>query len=234
MTIDYESFMRASTLSHSVQGASLLLLGLAEIYTRDNPGHKAGLAGAIGLMLGGAASFIILLVLPGSGSFNGLLEALAARKGFYIFVSFSCLFTAMGLSRLMQQLTGGKGRAWQAVFLLLLAATGVVYLLMGGRVNEEVARQVMKQHLTIGVMLLLAVLVKAVNLFSGSRLLNRAWAILLIAVSVQLLAYREKPGAFAVHTVTIQTGPVLPAAAGIALPVDLKNAAPPLKKRPGN
>ncbi|PIU19396.1 MAG: hypothetical protein COT18_07705 [Elusimicrobia bacterium CG08_land_8_20_14_0_20_59_10] len=231
MAIDFDNFARVSTLVHSIQGASLLLLGAAEAYLIKKPGHKAGLAGPFALILGGGACICVILALLGGWSFDGLAQALAARKGFYIFIASSCLFAAAGLSRLMQHAAGERGRSWQVVFLLLMAMTGVLYLMTAGRVNEEVFRQVMIPHSFMGGALLLGVLARAGQLFFGRKALHLAWVALLTVASFQLLAYRENPGSFGVRTVTLELPPGLPAATGLILPVQNPNNAPPAAEK---
>ena len=237
MTIDYASFARASTLIHVIQGAALLLLGVAEACTLTKPGNKAELTASLALLLAGVGSFFVILALPGSWSFGQMLAALAERRGFYVFIAFSCLFAAAGLSRLMEYAMGKQNGGWQKLFVFLVAMIGVLYLLLPGRVNEEAFRQVLVPHAFIGGVLLAAVLFKAAHFIFEKKALHIAWAALLVAASFQLFAYRETPDAFGVRSVTLELGPgaALPAAENASIPVATKNnAAPAAKKRTHN
>ncbi len=227
MTIDYGDFTRASNVIHWLQGAALLVLGAAEAYALENRGRKFILAAALVLAVSGAAMFAAVLALPGGWSFAQLASALQVRRGFYLFIAFACLYGAAGLSRLTYEALGRGGGSWRGLFLALLAFTGALYFMMAGRVNEEAWRQVLVCHSAVGFTLLLAVAAKTADVFFGRRKLHLAWAVLLLAAGLQLVAYRETPGAFAPRLVTLESAPELP-------PAPLKNAKPADKKRPGN
>lgn len=229
MSVNYDSFTHASTLIHCLQGGAFLLLGAAEVYLLKQPGRKAGFVGALALLLAGVLGFIVILAVPGGWNFGGLAGALAARRGFHIFVAFSCLFAAAGLSRLMQ-LTAPAGGRWQAAFLVFLAAIGVLYFMLAWRVNAEALRTVLLPHAAIGAALLLAVGAKAFNSFSGRRALQLCWAALLLVTGLQLLAYREAEAAFGPHLVTLEAGPLQPEPA----PATIKNVPTAAKERSGN
>ena len=229
MTVDYDSFTRASTLIHSLQGGALLLLGAAEAWALKQPARRAGLVGPAALLLAGVLGFAVILAVPGGWSFSALAGALAARGGFRLFIAFSCLFSAAGLSLLMQRTVPSGGR-WQAFFLFFLASIGALYFMLAWRVNEEAWRAVLLPHAAIGGALLLAVAAKAFHSFSGRRALQVCWALLVVAAAVQLLAYREASAAFGPHVVTLEDGPLQPQPA----PAAIKNVPTALKKRPGN
>jgi len=226
MTIDFDSFARASTLIHITQGAALFVLGAAEIYTRGDQDSRASLAGPLALLAAAIVMPLFMLALPGGWSLTQLRAALEIRKGFYLFVAFACLFGAAGLSRIASR--SSKGGGWRALFLFFLAASGALYFTLAWRVNEEAWRQVLAWHAAIGTTLLLAVAAKAAYIFSGRRALHVCWAALLLVTSLQLLAYKEIPGAFSLRIVTFQAGPQLPAMKPAAA---RKNAGTADKKR---
>lgn len=231
MTVNYAGFAAASTLIHSFQGAALLLLGAVEIYSLDKPESGLKLAGPLALLAAAVAIPLAALALPGGWSLEGLKAALEARRGFYLFIAFACLFGAAGLSRLTQLALDRKAGAWQALFLFFLAACGALYFVLPWRVNDEAWRQTLPWHAAMGFTLLLAVALKAAHIFSGKRKLHVAWAALLILTALQLAAYRETEGAFGLRLVTVETAPQLPAAK-IAAPAQHKNASTADKKRP--
>ncbi|PJA12986.1 MAG: hypothetical protein COX65_07705 [Elusimicrobia bacterium CG_4_10_14_0_2_um_filter_56_8] len=207
MIIDYAGFTRASNLVHLLQGSALLLLGSAEAYSLKNNGKKYMLAVSLLVAVLGAAMFVAVLALPGGWDFSRLAQALQARRGFYLFISFACLYGAAGLSRFMHELSDRGGSGWMALFLALLASSGALYFLMAWRVNEEAWRQVLAWHSAIGLTLLLAVAAKSAELFLKRRALQAAWAALLIFAGLQLAAYKEAPGSFAPRLVTIESSP---------------------------
>lgn len=207
MTVDYSSFAKASTLIHLFQGIALIGLGAAEAYALDNPGRKAPLFSALLLAACGAAGVVAVLALPGGWSLEQLGVALNLRRGFYLFIAFSCLFCAAGLSRVTQTAIGRDGGGWRNLFLLLLAAAGALYFLLAWRVNVEVRREVLVLHSTMGVTLLLAVAAKAAHIITGRRRLHIAWAVLLLVTGLQLATYREKREAFEIRLITMQAGP---------------------------
>lgn len=211
MTLDYADFTRASTLIHLAQGLALLALGAAEAYAADNPGRKAGLAGAAALLLAAAAVPLIILALPGGWSLEQARLALDVRRGFLIFVALACLFGAAGLSRLTQLLLAREGGGWRNLFLLFLALIALLYFHLGQRVNEEAAREVTAWHSAAGVTLLLAV--AAATAAAGRRRLRLAWAALLLAAGLQLAVYREKPDSFGLRLVTVTSEAEAPAPA---------------------
>ena len=210
MTVDYESFTRASTAIHIAQGAALFLLGAAEAYSHDNPDARAVLAGPLALLAAAAAVPLIMLGVTGHWDFGQLKAALEIRRGFYLFIAFACLFGAAGLSRLTLAALKKDGGGWQAAFLFFLAAAGALYFLLAWRVNESAWRQVLAWHAAIGATLLLAVAAKTAHLFSGRRALHAAWGVLLLMAGMQLMAYREDPGTFGLHMVTFQSAPDMP------------------------
>ena len=226
MTIDYGDFTRASDLIHRLQGGALLALGAAEAYAQDNKGKKAVLAASLLFTFAGAAMLAAVLALPGGWSLEQLATALQARRGFHLFIAFSCLYCAAGLSRFMQESFGRA--AWRSVFLFLLALIVGLYFALAWRVNEEAWRQVLVWHSAIGFTLLLAVAVKSADIFLRRRALRLAWAVLLMMAGLQLVSYREAPGAFAPRLVTLESAPEIPP---VAVP---KNAKTADKKRPGN
>lgn len=211
MTIDYDSFSKASTLIHAGQGAALFVLGAAEAYSHDNPGSRAALAGPLALLAAALAMPLVLLGLTGNWSVEQLKAALEIRRGLYLFIAFACLFGAAGMSRLTQAALKKDGGGWQAAFLFFLAAAGALYFLLPWRVNEEAWRQVLAWHSAIGATLLLAVAAKAAHIFSGRRWLHAAWGVLLLMTAVQLMSYKEAPGAFGLRMVTFQAAPDMPA-----------------------
>ncbi|HNW44482.1 MAG TPA: hypothetical protein PKI19_08250 [Elusimicrobiales bacterium] len=236
MTVDYDSFTRASTFIHWLQGGALLLLGAAEAYALKRPGRRAGLIGPLALLLAGAAGLAVILALQGDWSFTGLAGALALRRGFHLFIAFSCLFVAAGLSGLMHYLTGAGSRRWQIPFLVFLAAIAALYFLLAWRVNDDALRAVLRAHAAIGGALLLAVLAYAFYAASGRRALHTCWVLLLLAAGAQLLAYRENAAAFGPRIVTVEAGAppaAQPVKAAAPTAVTL-NAALADKKRSGN
>ena len=227
MTIDYSDFTRASNIIHWLQGGVLLLLGAAEAYALDNKGKKFVLAASLVLAVSGAAMFAAMLALPGGWSFSQLATALQVRRGFYLFIAFACLYSAAGLSLLTHEALGRDGGGWRALFLVLLAFAGTLYFLMAGRVNEEAWCQVLVWHSAIGFTLLLAVAARAADIFLRRRALRLAWAVLLLITGLQLVSYKETPGAFAPRLVTFESAPEVP-------PASFKNTKPADKRRSGN
>lgn len=229
MIVIYDGFTAASTLIHSSQGAALLLLGAVEAYSLDKPDNKFRLAGPLALLAAAVAIPLSVLALPAGWSLDTFKPALDARRGFYLFIAFACLFGAAGLSRLTQLALDRKAGGWQAVFLIFLAVCGALYFIVPWRVNEEGWRQTLPWHAAIGTTLLLAVAFKAAYVFSGRRRLHLAWAALLMITALQLISYRETEKAFGLRLVTIESAPQLPPVA--AQP---KNASTPDKKRPAH
>jgi hypothetical protein len=216
--VNYDSFTAASTLIHSSQGAALLLLGGVEAYSLYHPENQLKLAGPLALLAAALAMPLAALALPGGWSLEGLKYALEARRGFYVFMAFACLFGAAGLSRLTQLALDRRDGGWQALFLLFLGGCSALYFVLPWRVNEEAWRQTLPWHAAIGFTLLLAVALKTVHVFTGRRKLQLAWAALLVLTAAQLLTYRETEGAFGLRMVTIETAPELPPAKTAAIP----------------
>lgn len=229
MIIDYGDFTKASNIIHWLQGGALLALGASEAYAVDNKSKKTALAAALLLVLSGAGMFAAVLALPGGWSFEQLSTALQIRRGFYLIIAFACLYAAAGLCRLTHEALERVGGGWQALFLALLAFSGVLYFTIAWRVNEEAWRQVLVWHAAIGSTLLLAVAARAADVFLPRRALRLAWAVLLMITGLQLVSYKETPDAFAPRLVTVESVPQVPMR---SLP--LKNAKPADKKRPGN
>ena len=246
MIVDYDSLTRASTLLHRLQGGAFLLLGAAELYALKNPGKRAELIGPLALLLAGFLGFAVILALPGGGEPGALAAALAARGGFRLFIAFSCLFLAAGLSGLMAYLTGPVARRWQVVFILLLTAVSALYFLLPWRVHEDAWRAVFVPHAVMGGALLLALLAKVISAFSGRRAFQAAWAALVLLTAVQLLAYREAAATFGPRMQTLQAGALPEGAPPDGAPLSpeqqreiseilkIKNAKPADKKRSGN
>jgi len=209
MTIDYDNFTRASDMMHWLQGGALLALGAAEAYALDNNGEKVSLASSLILTASGAAMLAVMLALPGGWNLAQLAEALQLRRGFYLFIAFACLYTAAGLSRLMRG-EEHNGGAWQALFLAQLAFAGALYFLTAWRVNEEAWLQVLVWNSAVGLTLLLAVAARTADMFLHRRALRFAWASLLIITGLQLVSYRETPGAFAPRLITLESAPDVP------------------------
>lgn len=213
MMIDFDSLTRASTGMHIAQGAGLFLLGAAEAYVHDNPRSRLAVLGPLALLAAAAAVPLVLLAVAADWNLELFRAVLDVRRGFYLFIALACLLGSAGLSRLTQLSVKSEGGAWQGAFLAFLAGAGALYFLMAWRVNEEAWRQVLAWHAAMGATLLLAVSAKAASLFSGRRALHLAWCALLMAAAIQLLSYRESPGAFGVRLVTFQAAPELPPAA---------------------
>lgn len=224
MTIDFADFTRASGMIHSLQGAALLLLGAAEAYAMDNNGKTPGLAAGAVLALSGAAMFVVVLALPGGWSLEQLSEALSVRRGFYLFIALSCVFTASGLSLLTRTALGRLGGGWQGLFLALLVFAGLLYFALGWRGGVDGWREAMVWHYAIGATLLLAVAARAANYFLKRRALRLAWAVLLLATGLQLVTYRENPETFAPKLVTVEASSETP-------PPAVNNAKPADKER---
>jgi len=225
MTIDYASFSRASGLIHLIQGAALLLLGAAEAYAADNAGRKAALAAGGALALSGVAMFGVILALPGGWDMNQLSEALAARRGFYLFIAMACVFCAAGLSRITGISLGRQGGGWQGVFLALLAFAGLLYFALGWRFQDQ-PREALVWHYAMGATLLLAVAARAADSLLKRRPLRLAWAVLLLATGLQLVTYREGPETFAPKLVTLEvTSEAPPPSVNDAKTADKKRAA---------
>ena len=205
MIIDYADFTRASNLIHPIQGAALLLLGAAEAYALDNDGRRLTLSAAAALALSGALMFAVILALPGRWSPAQLAVALSVRRGFYIFVSFACVYSAAGLSLLTKEALGRGGGGWLATFLGLLAFAGVLYFVLAWRVDAEAWRRVLVWHAAIGGTLLLAVAARAADVFRPRRPLRLAWAALLLLTGFQLALYRETASAFAPRLITVES-----------------------------
>lgn len=231
MMLNYDGFTSASTLIHSSQGAALLLLGAVEAYSLDNPENKVKFAGPLALLAAAVAIPLAALALPAGWSAENFKLALDSRRGFYLFIALACFFGAAGLSRLTQLAIGRKDGGWQALFLLFLAACGVLYFVLPWRVNEEAWRRTLSWHAAMGSTLLLAVALKTAYVFSGRRKLHLAWAALLVITALQLMAYRETERSFGLRMVTMESAPELPAAKAAARPQP-KNAPTADKKRP--
>jgi ABC-type transport system involved in cytochrome c biogenesis permease subunit len=155
--------------------------------------------------------FLVLYALPGGWSFPQLAASLAVRRGFYLFIAISCLFSAAGLSLVTKEALGQHGASWHGLALLLLAFAGVLYFTLPLRVNEEALGQVLVFHVAMGITLLLAVAAKALDLLRPRRALHLAWAVLLLITGLQLVSYRESDGSFAPKLVTMESSPELPA-----------------------
>ncbi len=231
MIINYDAFTAASTLIHSSQGAALLLLGTVEAYSLNNPDNKIRYVGPLALLAAAMAIPLTALALPAGWSLENFKPALDARRGFYLFIAFSCLFGAAGLSRLTQLLMGRKAGGWQALFLIFMAACGALYFMLPWRVNQEAWRQTLPWHVAIGATLLLAVALKTAYVFFGRRKLQLAWAALLVIAALQLISYRETEGAYGLRMATIESAPELPAMK-VAVQPQPKHVPTPAKKRP--
>lgn len=210
MMIDFDSLARASTGMHVAQGAGLFLLGAAEAYSHDNPGSRLAAAGPLALLASAVAVPLVMLSVAAHWDLDLFRAVLDVRRGFYLFIALSCLFGSAGLSRLTQLSVRSAGGAWQGAFLVFLAAAGALYFLMAWRVNEEAWRQVLAWHAAMGATLLLAAAAKTAEIFLRRRALHFAWCVLLLMTAVQLLSYRESPGAFGLRMVTFQTSPEMP------------------------
>lgn len=226
MNIDYGSFVRASTAIHALQGASLLAFGAAEAYAVDNPGRRAPVAASLAMVACAAASALVVFAMPGGWSFDQLSAALNARRGFYLFIAFACVYCSAGLSRLTQEALGREGGAWRNLSLFFLLCAAGLYFLLPWRVNEAAWRGSLTLHAAIGTSLLLAVAAAAAHLFTGRRWLRIAWASLLLLAGLQLVVYRERPAAYDLQLVTIQSAN--PDAAPVRA---AKNATHPRKER---
>ena len=225
MILDYGSFASASTAIHALQGLSLLGLGAAEAYAVDNPGRRAPVAAALLMIACAAASVLAIFAMPGGWSLDQLSVALNVRRGFYLFIAFSCLYCSAGLSRLTQEALGRAGGAWRNMSLLFISCAAGLYFLLPWRVNESVWRETLALHAAIGVTLLLAVVSAAAYIMTGRRRLRIAWAVLLLAAGLQLVTYRETPAAYEMRLVTIQSENQG------AAPAAAKNATHPHKER---
>lgn len=236
MIVDYDSLTSASTLLHRLQGGAFLLLGAAEFYALKNPGKRAELIGPLGLLLAGFLGFVVIFTLPGGGEPGALTAALAARSGFRLFIAFSCLFLAAGLSGLMYCLTGPEAKRWQVVFILLMTGVSALYFLLAWRVHADAWRAVFVQHAALGGALLLALLAKTIFAFSGRRAFQAAWAALVLLTGFKLLAYREAAATFGPRLETLKAGaPLSPGQQQeISEILKNKNAKPADKKRPVN
>jgi hypothetical protein len=211
--IDFDSLARASTAAHAALGAGLFLLGASEAYAHDNPGSRLALAGPLALLASAVAVPLTLLGISAAWDLEQLRAVLDARRGFYLFIALACLYGSAGLSRLTQLAARRDGGGWQAAFLVFLAASGALYFMMAWRVNEEAWRQVLAWHAAIGAAVLLAAAAKAAAVLTGRRALHFAWCALLMIAALQLLTYREVPGAFGLRMVSLQSSPELPPAA---------------------
>lgn len=225
MTIEYADFTKASSLLHSMQGAALLVLGAAEAYAIDNKGKMPGLAAGAVLALGGAAMFLVVLALPGGWSLEQLSEALAVRRGFYLFIALACVFSAAGLSLITRTVLGRLGGGWQAMFLALLVFAGLLYFALGWRVNGEVLREILVWHYAMGITILLAVAARCADIFLKRRALRQAWAVLLLAAGIQLVTYRENTETFALNLVTLEASSETQPPSKNAKPADKERTA---------
>lgn len=220
MTLNLDSYNTASTVMHSAQGCALLVLALSEAYAVKKPGGKTGLAAPAAFLLSGAAMCLAMLHFLGGWDIKSALLSLELKSGFYIFVSFACFYASAGLSLLTFRSSGGKSLFWRYLFLVFLAAIGLLYFGMSGKVNPEAAAGVAAYHAAFGLTLLAAVFFKLLHELRPRRALNLAWIILLLISSFQLLSYREVPGAFDLGAVSLQASSqsVPPAAVPAAAP----------------
>lgn len=225
MTLDYSVFATASTLIHVVQGAALLLLGAAEVYSLDNGGSKVVYSGPLALLAAAAAMPLIMAWQLGGWDVDRLRLALDLRRGFLLFFAFACLFGAAGLSRLTQLAIGKEDGGWRALFLGFLALSGLLYFMLSSRVNKDASGPVLVWHAAAGATLLVAVALKAAQGFYRARWAQVGWAVFLMMAGLQLATYKEPPETFGLRLVTISSGPQQSA------PVK-NNAGTPDKERP--
>ena len=231
--VDPENFRRASAFIHVSQGAAFLVLGAAEAFAADNKVKKINFLPPAAFVFGAALMLFSMFYFLGGWKLQLFREAFELRGGFYIFAAFAWFFAAAGLSRLMALYLDEKGGLWQFFFLIFLCVIGLLYFIVPYMVNEAPWQPVFAVHLAIGFTLIAAVLMKVLNFFFEKKAFQVIWAVLILATAGQLFIYREDPGAFEYHTVTIQSSNApQPGAAVKSSPKT--NVKPVDKKRPSH
>jgi hypothetical protein len=201
---DYTVLERSSNLLHQAQGAGLLLLGLAELLAFFRPSSRLPAAGPLALLLAGLAGLAIMVLVAGGGSPAGLAGAFAERGGFRIFLAFSLLYAAAGLSLLMNALLPRP--AWRLPGPLLLAACGALYFIFPSRVSDAARDAVWLPHAAAGTALLAGAALLAASHFLARPAARAAAAGLLLTAGLTLSFYKEAPESFGPRRFVLEAG----------------------------
>lgn len=178
-----EERRRLSDLGHVVEG--VLLAAVAILAFLGGAGIAAW-GSAVWPMLILVAGLLLLLFiyLPHPPSDWPLIWRDAQQRQHTLMAA---AITAAGAAELLLW-----GYAWPAALLLI----GVMFLVHEQHGTSAAAAKAVRLHRVLGATIIIAGLLRAAEIVSGAGILAVLWPLALLAAAVQLLLYREPPGAY--------------------------------------
>lgn len=183
-----EDRRRLSNLGHLVEG--LLLAAVAILAFLGGAGIAAW-GSAVWPMLILVAGLLLLLFiyLPHPPSDWRAIWRDAQQRQHTLMAA---AIAAAGAAELLR----GSGPLWAYVWPAALLLIGVMFLVHEQHGTSAAAAKAVRLHRILGATIIIAGLLRAGDIVSGAGVLALLWPLALLAGALQLLIYREPPGAY--------------------------------------
>lgn len=185
-----EAMRHLSNLGHIVEGALFAIVGALALL--GNPGTFAWASSAWPplILVAGIVLLLLLYARHPVSDWQAIWRDMQQRQHTIIAIAIA----VAGLAELLRSSIPLLAYAWPAALIL----TGALFLFHAQHGTSEAASRAVRLHRILGITIIAAGLLRAVEVISGTAFAAILWPIVLLIAAAQLLLYREPSGAYEV------------------------------------
>ena len=183
-----EEMRRLSNLGHIMEGVLFGIVGLLALLSNLNGFTWAASAWPILVTISGL--LLLLLLYPRHPMSDWPLIWRDAQQRQHTIIAFAALLA--GAAELLQSAMPVLAYVWPAALMLI----GGLFFFHAQHGTSEASVKALRQHRVLGITLIVAGLLRLIEISRGAELAGILWPLTLLIAAAQLLLYREPEGAY--------------------------------------
>ena len=183
-----EEMRRLSNLGHMMEGVLFGIVGLLALLSNLNGFTWAASAWPILVTVSGV--LLLLLLYPRHPMSDWPLIWRDAQQREHTIIAFAALLA--GAAELLQSAMPVLDYVWPAALMLI----GGLFFFHAQHGTSEASVKALRQHRVLGITLIVAGLLRLIEISRGAELAGILWPLTLLIAAAQLLLYREPESAY--------------------------------------
>ncbi|MEK6588936.1 MAG: hypothetical protein AABY97_08865 [Chloroflexota bacterium] len=183
-----EEMRRRSNLGHMVEGLLLATVGVLAMLGNLGLAAWASAAWPILILIAGLLLLVLLYPSHPLSDWPAIWSDPQQRQHTIMAAGIA----AAGAAELVRRSSPAWAYVWPAAIILI----GILFLTHPQHGTGEAVAKAVRQHRILGITAIIAGLLRAANVITGTTLFAILWPLALLAAAAQLILYREPEGAF--------------------------------------